>query len=71
MAEAPLVAQLRSLELQLDVQNANRGIIPFHGEAKKYKRWIKEIEKHWREKLCWTCGEPDHIAKDCPLKGGN
>ena len=46
MAEAPLVMQLRNLELQLDVQNANRGIQLFNGEPDKYKRWIKQMEKH-------------------------
>ena len=46
MAEVPVVQQLRRLELQLDVQNGIRGVNKFNGEAKKFKRWIKDVEKY-------------------------
>ena len=46
MAEAPLVQQLRKLELQLEVQNAIKGVNIFNGETKRFKRWIKDVEKY-------------------------
>ena len=46
MAEAPVVQQLRRIELQLDVQNAIKGVKVFDGEARKFRRWVKDIEKY-------------------------
>ena len=45
-AEAPVVQQLRRIELQLDVQNAIKGVKIFDGEAKKFRRWVKDVEKY-------------------------
>ena len=45
-AEAPVVQQLRRIELQLDVQNAIKGVKIVDGEAKKFRRWVKDVEKY-------------------------
>ena len=38
--------QLRRIELHLDVQNAIKGVKVFDGEARKFRRWVKDIEKY-------------------------
>lgn len=45
MADAPVITQLQNLGQQLASQNATQFVTKYKGDEKKFKTWLKEVEK--------------------------